>query len=52
VPRHNALPSGLMLEVQAPNREFLLTYKKEFVRKVDRAERRLIVSLPDGLLDL
>ena len=46
------MPSGLMLEVQGPKREFLLPYKKEFVRSVDRAERRLIVSLPDGLLDL
>ena len=44
--------SGLMLEVQGPKREFLLPYKKEFVRRVDRAERRLIVSLPDGLIDL
>ena len=46
------VPSGLMLEVQGPKREFLLPYKKEFVRKVDRAERRLIVTLPDGFLDL
>ena len=46
------VPSGLMLEVQGPKREFLLPYKKEFVRSVDRAERRLIVSLPEGLLDL
>jgi 16S rRNA processing protein RimM len=46
------MSSGLMLEVQGPKREFLLPYKKEFVRMVDRAERRLIVSLPDGLLDL
>lgn len=46
------MPSGLMLEVQGAKREFLLPYKKEFVRKVDRAERRLIVSLPEGLLEL
>jgi 16S rRNA processing protein RimM len=46
------MPSGLMLEVQGPKREFLLPYKQEFVRRVDRTERRLIVSLPDGLLDL
>jgi 16S rRNA processing protein RimM len=46
------LRQGLMLEVQGPKREFLLPYKKEFVREVDRAGRRLIVVLPEGLLDL
>ena len=46
------MPSGLMLEVQGPKREFLLPYKKEFIRQVDRAERRLVVSVPEGLLDL
>ncbi|MEO8227788.1 MAG: ribosome maturation factor RimM [Gemmatimonadota bacterium] len=45
------LPSGLMIEVQGPKREFLLPYKKEFVVEVDRAERRLIVAPPEGLLD-
>lgn len=44
--------SGLMLEIQGPKREFLLPYKKEFVRQVDRAGRRLVVSLPEGLMDL
>lgn len=46
------MPSGLMLEVQGSKREFLLPYKKEFIRQVDRAERRLVVALPDGLIDL
>jgi 16S rRNA processing protein RimM len=46
------LPAGLMLEVQGPEREFLLPYKREFVREVDRDARRLTVALPDGLLDL
>ncbi len=46
------MPGGLMLEVQGPKREFLLPYKKEFIRGVDRAERRLVVELPQGLLDL
>ena len=45
------LPSGLMIEVQGPKREFLLPYKKEFVREVDRAGRRLVVTPPVGLLD-
>ena len=46
------MPSGLMLEVQGPKREFLLPYKKEFIRQVDRAERRLVVSVPVGLIDM
>jgi 16S rRNA processing protein RimM len=45
------LPAGIMIEVQGPKREFLLPYKKEFVREVDRAGRRLVVTLPEGLLD-
>jgi 16S rRNA processing protein RimM len=46
------LPGGLTLEVQGPKREFLLPYKREFVREVDRAARRLTVAPPAGLLDL
>ncbi len=45
------LPSGLMIEVQGPKREFLLPYKKEFVQQVDRAGRRLVVSPPEGLIE-
>jgi 16S rRNA processing protein RimM len=45
------LPSGLMLEVQGPKREFLLPFKKEFVPEVDREARRLIVTPPDGLIE-
>ncbi|MEO8295833.1 MAG: ribosome maturation factor RimM [Gemmatimonadota bacterium] len=45
------MASGLMLEVQGAKREFLLPYRKEFVRQVDRAERRLTVALPEGFLD-
>ena len=45
------LPSGLMIEVQGPKREFLLPYKKEFVREVDRAGRRLVVTPPEGLIE-
>jgi 16S rRNA processing protein RimM len=45
------LPAGIMIEVQGPKREFLLPYKKEFVQQVDRAGRRLVVTLPEGLLD-
>lgn len=46
------MPGGLMLEVQGVKREFLLPYKKEFVRSVNREDRRLVVQVPDGLLDL
>jgi 16S rRNA processing protein RimM len=45
------LPAGLMIEVQGPKREFLLPYRKEFVREVDREGRRLVVMPPEGLLD-
>ena len=45
------LPAGIMIEVQGPKREFLLPYKKEFVQEVDRAGRRLTVTLPEGLLE-
>jgi len=45
------MPSGLMIEVQGPKREFLLPYKKEFVRAVDREGRRLVVTPPEGLLE-
>jgi 16S rRNA processing protein RimM len=45
-------PTGLMLEVQGPKREFLMPFKKEFVVELDRAGRRLVVQLPAGLADL
>jgi 16S rRNA processing protein RimM len=45
------LPAGLMIEVQGPKREFLLPYKKEFVRSVDREGRRLVVTPPEGLME-
>jgi 16S rRNA processing protein RimM len=43
--------AGLMIEVQGPKREFLLPYKKQFVRQVDREGRRLVVTPPEGLLE-
>ena len=45
------LPGGLMLEVQGPKREFLMPFRKEFVRELDRAARKLVVELPKGLID-
>ena len=46
------LPAGLTLEVQGPKREFLLPYRKELVRTVNRATRKLVVELPPGLEEL
>ncbi|MDH5316367.1 MAG: ribosome maturation factor RimM, partial [Gemmatimonadota bacterium] len=46
------MPAGLMLEVQGPKREFLLPYRKELVRVVDRERRRLMVDPPEGLIEL
>jgi len=45
------LPNGLMLEVQGAKREFLLPFRKEFVRETDPVRRRLVVELPEGLLE-
>lgn len=45
------LPGGLTLEIQGPKHEFLLPFKREFVREVDRAGRRLVVALPAGLIE-
>lgn len=44
-------PAGLMLEVQGSKREFLLPFRKEFVKRVDREARRLVVEVPDGLIE-
>ncbi len=43
------LPGGLTVEVQGQRREFMFPYRKEFVREVNRAERRLVVDLPEGI---
>ena len=45
------MPSGLMIEVQGPKREFMLPYRKEFVQQVDREGRRLVVTPPEGLIE-
>ena len=46
------LPAGLLLEVQGPKREFLVPFRKEFVAELDRAGRKLVVDLPEGMLEL
>jgi 16S rRNA processing protein RimM len=45
------VPTGVMLEVQGKKREFLLPFRKEFVVEVDRAGRRLVVDLPNGMAE-
>lgn len=45
------LPAGLTIQVQGSKREFLLPFRKEFVREVRRGERVLVVALPEGLLE-
>lgn len=45
------LPVGIMLEVQGRKREFILPFRKEFVVEVDRSGKRLVVEIPDGLID-
>lgn len=45
------LPAGLTIEVQGPKREFLLPFRAEYVKETDREGRRLVVSVPIGLLD-
>jgi 16S rRNA processing protein RimM len=43
--------TGLWLEVQGRKREFVLPYRKQFVKQVDRPGRRLLVDLPPGFVD-
>lgn len=45
------LPAGLTIEVQGPEREFLLPFRSEYVLETDTAARQLVVAVPDGLLD-
>ncbi len=45
------LPAGPVIEVQGPAREFLLPFRGEYVLETDRDLRRLVVQVPEGLLD-
>jgi 16S rRNA processing protein RimM len=45
------LPQGPTIEVQGPEREFMLPFRGEYVKQTDRAGRRLVVSVPPGLMD-
>ena len=42
------LPQGTTIEVQGPKREFLLPFRAEYVKVVDRETKRLVVSVPEG----
>lgn len=44
------LPQGPVIEVQGPEREFLLPFRAEYVKETDREGRRLVVDVPDGLM--
>lgn len=46
------VPHGILLEVARGDGTVLLPYRPEFVREVDREGKRLVVELPDGLLEL
>jgi 16S rRNA processing protein RimM len=45
------LPQGPTIEVQGPTREFMLPFRAEYVKQVDRETRRLVVTVPPGWLD-
>lgn len=45
------LPQGVTIEVQGPEREFMLPFRAEYVKKTDRTTKKLVVSVPDGWLE-
>ena len=45
------LPQGAVIEIQGPKREFMLPLRPEYVKRMDRDARRVIVSVPEGLLE-
>jgi 16S rRNA processing protein RimM len=45
------LPQGLMLEIRRGERTYILPYREQFVRQLDRERRTLIVELPEGFLE-
>jgi 16S rRNA processing protein RimM len=45
------LPQGLLLEFRGPKGVHSVPFVEEFVEEVDREERRIVVRLPDGLID-
>jgi 16S rRNA processing protein RimM len=47
-----ATPGGDLYVVQGPEREHLIPAVKEFIEQVDFAARKIVISPPEGLLDL
>ncbi|MGH7626037.1 MAG: ribosome maturation factor RimM [Gemmatimonadaceae bacterium] len=45
------LPQGIALEIELEGRRALLPFREEFVREVDAAARRLVVTPPEGLFE-
>lgn len=45
------LPQGLLLEFRGPKGVHSVPFVEEFVEEVDREERRIVVRLPEGLID-
>ena len=45
------LPQGLALDVRWRGGTVMLPFRDEFVRDVDRDARRIVMDLPDGLLE-
>ena len=45
------LPQGLGLDVRYGSGSVILPYYGEYVREVDRAGRRIVMELPDGMLE-
>jgi len=45
------LPQGIALEIALEGRRALLPFREEFVREVDAAARRLVVTPPEGLFE-
>jgi 16S rRNA processing protein RimM len=45
------LPQGPAIEVQGPKREFLVPMEAGWLKLIDREGKRLVVAVPEGLLD-
>jgi ribosomal 30S subunit maturation factor RimM len=45
------LPQGLMVEVDRNGKRTAIPLIDPFVRNIHRDERRIVVELPDGMLD-
>lgn len=45
------MPHTILLDIQRPRGTVLLPYNDQFVREIDREEKRIVVTPPDGLFD-